>query len=159
VPSGPCSQKIIQIASNEVTAHETSKNEGPRNSPTVHGISDDYKHGGGYSQPWCSYFATWVLRNAGDKIPVTPLASNVYQYYNSKGQAFTKESVLAGTNTPQPGDIFVKNLTGSGHIGIVESYSNGIIKTIEGNSSDRVRRGTVKITSNSVKGFGRPQCK
>ena len=162
VPSGPCGQKIVQIASNEVTAREVPKgsNQGPRNSPSNHGITQDYKHGNCYGCSWCSFFATWVLRNAGDSVPIIGQASGVYQYYNRKGQAFTKESVLAGKNTPQPGDIFVKNLTGSGHIGIVVSYSNGIMNSIEGNWGDKVSRNhqAVSASNSEVKGFARPTC-
>lgn len=158
--NGPCSQKILQVANGEVGAKENpdGSNQGPNNSPSGRGITNFYKHGANNGAPWCSYFATWVLQTAGEKISTIPQASGVYQWYAKKGQAFTKESVLAGKNTPQPGDIFVKNLSGSGHIGIVTSYSNGIIKTIEGNASDRVKTGTRRITSSDVKGFGRPTC-
>lgn len=161
-PSGPCAQRIVQIAANEVGAYEVpdGSNRGPNNSPSDHGITNYFKHGSNNSQPWCAYFATWVLQQADDNIPTIASASGVYQYYNRKGQAFTKASVLAGKNTPQPGDIFVKNLDGSGHIGIVASYADGVIQTIEGNSSDKVRRGreVISVSNGDVKGFGRPKC-
>jgi hypothetical protein len=160
--SGPCGQKIVQIATAEVGAIEspTHSDQGPNNSPTNRGITQYYKKGRVDHAPWCSYFATWVLQNAGERIPTITLASDVYNYYNKKGQAFTKASVLAGKNTPQPGDIFVRNLSGSGHIGIVASYANGMIRTIEGNSDEKVRAGVeyISVNNGDVKGFGRPTC-
>ena len=43
------------------------------------------------------------------------------------------------------------------HIGIVESVSNGIIHTIEGNSNNQVRRNTYRIGHGNIRGFATPR--
>ena len=70
-----------------------------------------------------------------------------------------------GNVTPQAGDIIVfnwdtnvqQNNGYSDHIGIVESVSGGVITTIEGNSSEAVRRRTYHVGHGNIRGFARPR--
>lgn len=70
-----------------------------------------------------------------------------------------------GNVTPQAGDIIVfnwdtnvqQNNGYSDHIGIVESVSGGVITTIEGNSSEAVRRRTYRVGHGNIRGFARPR--
>ena len=70
-----------------------------------------------------------------------------------------------GTTTPKAGDIITFNWDQStqqnngfaDHIGIVESVSNGIIHTIEGNSNNQVRRNTYRIGHGNIRGFATPR--
>lgn len=70
-----------------------------------------------------------------------------------------------GTITPQAGDIILfnwdtnvqQNNGYSDHIGIVESVSGGVITTIEGNSSEAVRRKTYRVGHGNIRGFARPR--
>ena len=64
-----------------------------------------------------------------------------------------------GTTTPKAGDIITFNWDQNSqqnngfadHIGIVESVSNGIIHTIEGNSNNQVRRNTYRIGHGNIR--------
>ena len=70
-----------------------------------------------------------------------------------------------GSITPQPGDIIVFNWDDntqpndgySDHIGYVETVSNGVITTIEGNTSQSVARRTYKVGHGNIRGFARPK--
>ena len=70
-----------------------------------------------------------------------------------------------GTTTPKAGDIITfnwdqntqQNNGFADHIGIVESVSNGIIHTIEGNSNNQVRRNTYRIGHGNIRGFATPR--
>ena len=71
------------------------------------------------------------------------------QYYKQAGRWVTN---------PQPGDqIFFSYAAGEySHTGIVESVANGIVNTIEGNTSDMVARRSYQLSSGSIVGYGRP---
>jgi hypothetical protein len=85
--------------------------------------------------PWCAYFASWCARQAG-----TPLGEHgegfgsvgaLWEWAEHSGRA-----IPAAAGPPQPGDLIV---WGGEHVGVVEAVlPDGSIRTIEGNSSDRV---------------------
>ena len=70
-----------------------------------------------------------------------------------------------GTITPKPGDLIVfdwdqshqPNDGFSDHIGIVESVSGGKINTIEGNSSNAVKRRHYPVGYGYIRGYARPR--
>ncbi len=70
-------------------------------------------------------------------------------YFRNKGQFHT--------SNPQPGDqIFFGNSSESTHTGIVEKVENGMVYTIEGNTSDQVARHSYSLSDGSILGYGRP---
>lgn len=70
-------------------------------------------------------------------------------YYQNRGQFYT--------GNPQPGDqIFFGNNVESTHTGIVERVENGMVFTIEGNTSDQVARRSYSLSDGSILGYGRP---
>lgn len=73
------------------------------------------------------------------------------QYYQGAGRWYP--------SNPQPGDqIFFTYSPGEySHTGIVESVQNGIVTTIEGNTSDQVARRQYTIGSSNIAGYGRPR--
>lgn len=72
------------------------------------------------------------------------------QYYREQGRFFTSD--------PHPGDqIFFGPRGNETHTGIVESVENGVITTIEGNTSNQVARRTYKVTDSNISGYGRPK--
>lgn len=89
--------------------------------------------------PWCAYFASWAARQGG-----VPLGENgegfgsvdaLYEWAQNSGRAVPAGEGVA----PAPGDLIVWDE----HVGIVESVlPDGSIRTIEGNSSDRVSQRT-----------------
>ena len=90
---------------------------------------------GGAPGPWCAYFVSWVARRAG-----VPLGDSGQGYANvdalwSWAQQAGR-AVSAGSR-PRPDDLIVWDE----HVGIVERVdANGLIHTIEGNTSDQVAR-------------------
>ena len=101
-------------------------------------------------------FVSWCGNQAG-------LSSDVFYYhaycpsgvswYQSKGRWQWKGYV------PKMGDIVYYDWNGDrvvDHVGLVESYSNGNITTIEGNYSDQVKRRTINYKSSSIFGYATP---
>lgn len=70
-----------------------------------------------------------------------------------------------GSSVPRSGDIITfswrtnsqPNNSWGDHIGIVESVTNGVITTIEGNSNRQVRRNTYPVGHGNIRGFARPK--
>lgn len=81
---------------------------------------------------WCAIFVSWVARHAG--VPTSVIPNHAY---TPAGEAWFKSRGLR-VSTPRPGDIlyvYYPRLGRTGHVGIVESYSNGYMTTIEGNTN------------------------
>ena len=125
---------MVSIARGEVGQAEQPP--GSNNSPRI----AEYRKataGAPGPGPWCAYFVSWVAKKAG--MPIGPggrgfgSVDALYAWAKGAGKA-----VPAGSARPRPGDLIVWDE----HIGIVESVSGDTIKTIEGNSSDKVSRRT-----------------
>ncbi|MEV6234366.1 CHAP domain-containing protein [Saccharopolyspora shandongensis] len=106
-------------------------------------------------QPWCSYFATSMWREAGVDIPKYGFTGDVYKWGQEQGTAYNRGD-LAGQ--ARPGDAL---LFGSGpsqgastHIGIIEKVDGNKITTIEGNSGDQVERRTYTLPKDAGKFYG-----
>ena len=110
-------------------------------------------------QPWCDVFVdvgfiecfgldlasrlTYQRKGA-----FSALCSASAQYYKDNGAYF---------NSPEIGDQVFFNVSGGiNHTGIVVDVSGGCVYTVEGNSSDMVRRNAYGIGSAYINGFGRP---
>ena len=111
--------------------------------------------------PYCDVTYDWCLVTSfgpdiGRRMLYQPLQSAgagcLYsaQYYKQNGAWYT--------SNPQPGDqIFFSYAPGEySHTGMVESIQNGIVTTLEGNTSDMVARRTYPINSSNIIGYGRP---
>ncbi|HTA12212.1 MAG TPA: CHAP domain-containing protein [Solirubrobacteraceae bacterium] len=86
--------------------------------------------------PWCSYFASWVARQAGEPIGEggqgAGAVSEVWSWAQSTGRAIPNGPGVV----PKPGDLIV---FGDEHVGIVRDVlPNGQIQTIEGNYENKV---------------------
>lgn len=98
----------------------------------------------GPCEEWCALFTAWVWQRAGSSLPGSPsqwaYTGSLYVYAKEHGNR-----VRSPREKPAPGDAV---LYGSGpgpgasaHVGIVERVlPDGRIATIDGNSSDTVRR-------------------
>lgn len=117
---------------------------------------------GGTNTGWCASFISYCLKTANDngilsKNMLTKSASAaVLVNFYKKNNAWKANN---GNYTPQPGDLFfIKDSTGSyTHIGIVSSYSNGTLKTIEGNLTNAAAGDTtpkVRTMSRTLKNSG-----
>lgn len=123
---------------------------------------DGYKYytwwGFDYRVDWCAIFMSWCANQAGFHL-VDPSSTTVDPnnfpryatvcdgaYYFQRFNRLHIGQYYGGTYVPKPGDIIFFTWTGNtaigplDHTGIVESYVNGVLTTIEGNSGDRVRR-------------------
>ncbi len=120
----------------------------------------------GYTTDWCAYYVSDVLRDNGVKISRQPtgcdivlaaLESNLGTYYSFRNANVKSLKKWGLRNTsgivetsrdkvvPQPGDIVLflwSNDADNGynwsHVGFVESFSDGIVHTIEGNTNTNI---------------------
>ncbi|GLH75518.1 hypothetical protein SSBR45G_04260 [Bradyrhizobium sp. SSBR45G] len=85
---------------------------------------------------WCAGFVSYCFANSTSGIPFkySVGAQDILGQFKKKGWLYT----ASVTNPPEPGDIIVftratKAEPWLGHIGLVNSYADGIVTTIEGN--------------------------
>jgi len=104
---------------------------------------------------WCACFVSWVADQAGFiDVGIMPKFSSTSageQWFRGRGQWQGRGY------TPSPGDIIFFDWDGDGapdHVGIVERVEGGTVHTIEGNSSDSVRRRNHSLDSNRILGYG-----
>lgn len=112
--------------------------------------------------PWCDYFVDWCFMVAfGFDVG----SAMTYQYRGCSGAACAESALyykVAGAfhGTPEIGDQIFFYVSGDiNHTGIVEEIGGGYVTTIEGNSSDSVRRNQYRVSDPSIAGYGRPKWK
>ena len=111
--------------------------------------------------PWCDVFYDWVLVHAFGAILAKQL---LCQPDNSCGAGCAYSAMYfrhAGRfrdSQPEPGDqIFFTYQVGEvSHTGVVESVGSSTVTTIEGNTSDCVKRKTYNLSDSAIYGYGRP---
>lgn len=111
------------------------------------------------NQPWCDIFVDCAFIESfgldyASRLTYQPkggfsaLCSASTNFYKNNGAWFS---------TPAVGDqVFFYVSGGINHTGIVVGVSGGVVTTVEGNSSDAVRRNSYQVTSSYIAGFGRP---
>ncbi len=107
--------------------------------------------------PWCAAFAMNVLQEYGI------LDSSTCKNINSCGRVtnWAKDNDLwrdKGDYQPQPGDAIIfdwqdDSYVGAQHIGIVVKVEDGVVYTIEGNSSDSVAERHYNLNSGNIMGY------
>jgi len=104
---------------------------------------------------WCAIFVSWVAEQAGyletGTIPRFAAVVSGVEWFQTRGQWGDK------SYTPSPGDLifFAWQVGGRpNHVGIVERVEGGYVHTIEGNSSNSVRRRSYRLDSVSIIGYG-----
>ena len=107
---------------------------------------------------WCACFVSWCAEQCGfidaGIIPRFSSCSDGVQWFKDRGQW------QDNTYTPAPGDIIFFDWEPDGdvdHVGIVESVTDGVVNTIEGNSSDSCRRRSYDLGSIKIIGYGIPR--
>jgi len=142
IPTGIGSQAIVQVA---LTQEGNS--------------GDTYWSWYGFDSrvEWCACFVSWCAEQCGylesGVIPKFSLCSDGADWFNANGQ-FKDASYV-----PAAGDIMFFDWGNDGtidHVGIVESVTNGVVNTVEGNSGDKVARRSYNMGSNSIYGYGVP---
>ena len=148
---------IVNIAKSQIGYHEG------KNSSQLSGTSDgtnNYTEFGrwiGRQDMWCSIFVSWCAYNAGVSTSVinkTASTVNGLQQFIDQKRAYTRANVAAGKYTPKAGDIVYfknnRNNNITNHVGIVTNYSGSTLYTVEGNSGDRVKPKSYKISDTYI---------
>ncbi len=141
--AGSKAEQILETARKFLGTHEGSNNSNPFSAAL-----------GRPPEAWCADFVSYCAKKAGLSLN-TASAQGVQDFLESRG-------AWKGKHNPQPGDALTFRWDGSGgwadHVGMVEKIyqRNGqiYIDTIEGNSSDQVRRKTYAMNDPVIKGFG-----
>ncbi|GFI11261.1 hypothetical protein IMSAGC007_03734 [Lachnospiraceae bacterium] len=104
---------------------------------------------------WCACFVSWCAEQCGylesGVIPKFSLCSDGVDWFQARGQ-FQDASYV-----PAAGDIIFFDWENDGtidHVGIVESVTDGVVNTIEGNSGDICARRSYSMGSDSIYGYG-----
>lgn len=107
---------------------------------------------------WCACFVSWCAEQSGylksGTIPKTASVPVQVNWFKSKGQYQNR------SYTPTPGDIIFFDWENNGavdHVGIVEKCENGIVYTIEGNTSDTCARRQYTQGRTPIMGYGVPK--
>ena len=117
-----------------------------------------YYNGNKNGYAWCGVFVDWCFFKAygavkGQRIQCQsgPLGAGcIYsaQYYQQKGRYDRK---------PKVGDqVFFQTGGQIGHTGIVVEVTDTTITTVEGNSSDQVKKNTYSRSNGYIAGYGHP---
>ena len=116
-----------------------------------------------YTDHWCDTFVSACFIKAD----AVPLIGGTECGVEEHVKLFKAVGIWIedGSITPKPGDIIVFNWDQgyqpndgySDHIGFVESVSNGMIVTIEGNANNAVRRRQYVIGYGNIRGYARPR--
>ena len=122
-------------------------------------------YGFGSRVEWCACFVSWCANEAGyieiGVIPKFAGCCNGVDWFKERGQWQDK------SYTPNPGDIIFfdwDSPNGSSgpqdgladHVGIVEKVENGIVYTVEGNTSDSCRERQYSVGYYEILGYGLP---
>ena len=107
---------------------------------------------------WCACFVSWCANESGylegGILPKFSYCPDGVNWFRSKGQW------LERTETPSPGMIIFFDWARNGqdgtadHVGIVERVENGVVYTIEGNSSNSCRERQYAIGYYEILGYG-----
>ncbi|WP_040790310.1 C40 family peptidase [Nocardia paucivorans] len=104
---------------------------------------------------WCASFSTWVWKTAGYNIKWTNKNYVPAIWNDAKSQGWAGH-----VSTAQPGDMIIFDWQGDGnpdHVGIVEAVdATGRIHTIEGNSSNQLRRNSYAMGNGALVGVVKP---
>lgn len=116
-----------------------------------------------YTTAWCACFWSAVAIALGytDIMPVEISCGQLITLAKKMGIWQEKDEYV-----PSPGDAILFDWDDSGkgdntswpdHIGIVESVSEGYIRTIEGNYNDSVKRRSISLNGRYIRGFITPK--
>lgn len=102
---------------------------------------------------WCAMFVSWCANEAGiGSDIITPFASCYVGESDAESKGVWHDS--SSGYVPKEGDI-IFFINGS-HAGIVESCSEGVVYTIEGNYSNSVSRASHHLGANDISGYASP---
>jgi hypothetical protein len=118
----------------------------------VSGTPNRYTRWYGLNGNWCAMFVSYCCNDAGistDIVPKTAAVQTLLDFAKAKGRF---KAVSSGYR-PQGGDIMIQKSNGASHTGIVIASSGTSFTTVEGNSSNRVRKRSYTLSSSVLTGF------
>lgn len=124
-------QRVVQIARGELARGVREVPDGSNRGPRIrmYGLSTTPRF---YPAPWCAYFVSWAARRAGRPLGPAGRGFGYVPYIRAWARATGR-----WRTKPRSGDLVMF----PHHVGLVETvYRNGMLTTIEGNSSNRVAR-------------------
>lgn len=146
---------LLSIAEAEVGTHEGANNS-TKYGDEMHAIQPRSMD---KNAAWCDAFVDWCILKTcehfgrGADTARMVLCGDFDDYTYASVDLYKKAG--RWSQTPHRGDqIF---FGGSGHTGIVTFVDSGVVKTIEGNKGDEVRRCSYSTSSPSIIGYGRPR--
>ena len=163
---------IVKRADQEVGYHEKKSNK-DLDSKTANSGSNNFTkyardvwnlarnilNGNKQGVEWCAVFCIWLfvicfgasVAQAVLYLPNKSCAAGAdyfMKYFKAKNKFY---------KTPKVGDmIFFSSGTKAKHVGLVVEVTSTQVKTIEGNSSNMVRRKSYKLSDKTILGYGRP---
>jgi|GEM_PF-667202 len=145
----------ISIAEAEVGTHEGANNK-TKYGDEMHALQPRNMD---RNAPWCDAFVDWVILQTCKRFGYgADMARKVlcgdFDDYTYASVNLYKKAGRWTQNAARGHQIF---FGGSGHTGLVEKVSGGIVYTIEGNKGDEVRRCSYSVHSPSIIGYGRPK--
>lgn len=147
-PASGAGLRALQAAQSQVGVREaTGNNDGV----------PAQRYSNGRREPWCANFVAWSFQQAGTPLPGNQRSLASVQYMEDQ----MKRTGQFHRGTPQPGDIIffanrgASDRGGGRHVGIVERVENGRVHTVEGNSSNAVRRRSYSLNDPRISGYGR----
>lgn len=146
---------LLSIAEAEVGTHEGTNNS-TKYGDEMHALQPRNMD---KNAAWCDAFVDWCILKTcqhfgkGADTARMVLCGDFDDYTYASVDLYKKAG--RWSQTPHRGDqIF---FGGSGHTGIVTFVDSGVVKTIEGNKGDEVRRCSYSTSSPSIIGYGRPR--
>lgn len=143
--TGDRRKDIVNIAKSQIGYHEGKKTDDL--SGKSNGEKNYTEYGfwyGNNGDSWCAMFVSWCANLAGvstNGIPKTDSTVIGLSKFKKWERAHSRVEVAKGKYKPKAGDIIYfkgsRNNNETNHVGIVTKYSNGIVYTIEGNTSKK----------------------
>jgi hypothetical protein len=147
-PVAPGTAALLDDAGKMVGLHERSDTKELMKITGESGINPA-------TTPWCAAFAINMMKDHG-VLDTTGLSNPNYTPTIKSWAQDKKIWGESGKYTPKPGDAIMFDWQNDGkvdHIGIVEAVKNGKVYTIEGNSSDSVKRNTYSLGDKVIDGY------
>lgn len=159
--------KVVEIAEAEVGYHEKAS-AANLDSKTANSGSNNYTKYGkemhsvqpsnmDYPAAWCDCFVDWCMYTAFGLNLARKILCGTFDDYTVYSANMYKQAGRWTTTAHRGDQIFFKNSSGICHTGLVVKVSSGIVYTIEGNTSNAVRRKQYYIYDSSIAGYGRPK--
>ena len=107
---------------------------------------------------WCACFVSWCASQCG-YIEAGVIPKFAHCEFQGKPWFIANGQWMDRNCEPEPGYIIFFDWGGDGtadHVGIVEKCENGIVYTIEGNSSDACKQRSYPVGSSKINGYGVP---